>query len=173
MTALLVELKTRARLRLNSARREQTDLRLRDCLHQVAREVGFAHWDQGRSVLGREAQVGDDMGRLWHAPACNALLNQWFANYDEACSALAAHQGAVLLPYQRQFIVAGDPFIQALGLDPRDGAWAATGHDLVRAYGTDPWLRLALQRLKAPPSTFARRGSGATARTGRRAKPST
>lgn len=157
MTALLVELKTRARLRLNAARREPTELRLRDCLHEVAREVGFAHWDQGRSVLGREAQFGDDMGRLWHAPACNALLNEWFANYDDACSALATSRGAVLLPYQRQFIVAGAPFIRAIGLDPRDAAWAAADRDLVRAYGTEPWSRLAFQRLKAPPSTFAAR----------------
>jgi hypothetical protein len=156
MTALLVELKTRARLRLNAARRQHPDLRLRDCLNQVAREAGFAHWDQGRSVLGGEAQVGDDMGRFWHAPACNSLLNAWFANYDDACSALATKQGAVLLPYQRQFIVAGEPFIRELGLDHRDAAWAAAGHDLVRAYGTGPWSRLAFQRLKAPQSTFGR-----------------
>lgn len=173
MTALLVELKTRARLRLNAARREHPNLRLRDCLQQVAREVGFAHWEQARSVLGGEARVGDDMGWLWHAPACNALLNAWFANYEDARSALATRREAVLLPYQRQFIVAGDPFVRALGLEPRDEAWAAAGHDLVRAYGTDPWLRLAFQRLKAPRPTFAHWRRGAMEKTGRGAKSST
>ena len=42
MTRLLIELKTRARLQLNADRREHEDLRLRDCLHQAARDVGFA-----------------------------------------------------------------------------------------------------------------------------------
>lgn len=156
MTALLVELKTRARLRLNAARQQQPDLRLRDCLNEVARAVGFVHWEQARRVLGGEARPGDDMGRFWHAPACNSLLNVWFANHDDARSALATKPGAVLLPYRRQFVLADGPFIRELGLDPRDTAWAAAGHDLVRAYGTDPWLRLAFQRLKAPQSTFAR-----------------
>jgi hypothetical protein len=157
MTALLVEIKTRARLRLNAVRAERPDLRLRDCLNQVVKELGFAHWDQGRRVLGGQAQPGEDMGRFWHAPACNTLLNTWFAHYADACEALAIKPGAVLLPYQRQFVVAGGPFIRELGLDPEDAAWAAAGHDVVRAYGSAPWLSLAFQRLKASPSTFARR----------------
>jgi hypothetical protein len=157
VTALLTELKTRARLRLNAARPRQPALRLRDCLNQVAMEVGFAHWDHARRVLGGEARAGDDMGRFWHAPACNTLLNAWFANHADACSALALMPGAALLPYQRQFVLASGPFIRELGLDPHDAAWTTAGHDLVRAYGTDPWRALAMRRLKAAPSTFARR----------------
>lgn len=68
MTTLLTELKTRARLSLNAARREQPELRLRDCLHQAARDVGFAHWDHGRRILGGQAVPGDDMGTFWRAP---------------------------------------------------------------------------------------------------------
>jgi len=157
MTDLLIELKTRARLRLNAARGQQPDLRLRECLNQVATEVGFTNWSHGRRVLGGEAQRGEDMGRFWHAPGCNALLNAWFADYFDACSALALKKGAVLLPYRRQFVLAGAPFIRELGLDHRDADWAVARHDLVQAYGTDPWFRLAFQRLRAPKSTFGRR----------------
>ncbi len=166
MTTPLDELKTRARIHLNGVRHDQPDLRLRDCLNQAAREVGFLHWEQGRQVLGGEAVAGDDMGTLWHAPRCDSLLNAWFANYAEARAALESEPGAVLLPYRRQFIVANDPFIRELGLDPDDAAWAGAGHDLVGAYAGESWSALALQRLKAPASTFA------AARTAVRAPPS-
>jgi len=155
MTRLLTELKTRARLRLNAARREQHELKLRDCLDQAARNVGFAHWEHGRRVLGGLAVAGDDMGTFWHAPRCNSLLNLWFANYDEARSALASEHGSILLPYRRQYVVAQDDFIQELGLDPADAAWVETQRDLVRAFGTAAWLTLAFERIKAPRSTFA------------------
>ena len=155
MTALLTELKVRARLQLNAARREQPELRLRDCLHQAARDVGFAHWDHGRRVLGGQAAPGDDMGTFWHAPRCNSLLNAWFAHYADARTALAADLNAILLPYRKQYMVVHDEFIRELGLDPADPTWADAQHDLVRAYGTDPWLTLAFQRLKAPRPTFA------------------
>lgn len=50
MNRLVQELKTRARLRLNAGRRETAadvaaGLRLRDCLQEVSRAVGFAHWE--------------------------------------------------------------------------------------------------------------------------------
>ena len=78
MTAVLNELKTRARLELNAARRGDADsgLKLRDCLNHAARDVGFSNWEHARGVLTGEAPVGADMGTFWHAPSCNALLNE-------------------------------------------------------------------------------------------------
>jgi len=155
MTALLIELKTRARLRLNAARATQPGLRLHDCLQEAAREVGFLHWEHGRRVLGALAVPGDDMGRFWHAPRCNGLLSEWFADLSQARAVLAADAGAVLLPYRRQFVVARSDFIRELGLDPHDTAWRDVQRDLVRSYGTGPWVALALKRIKAPRETFA------------------
>jgi len=156
-SALLVELKTRARLQLKALRPEQPELMLRQCLNQAAVNVGFAHWDQARQVLGGAARPGDDMGSFWHAPACDTLLNAWFARHADAVTALAAKPGSVLLPYRRQFVVAAEPYIRELGLDPRDPAWAAAGHDLVRTYGSEAWSALAWQRLKATRESFATR----------------
>jgi len=170
VNALIVELKTRARLRLNAMRRgaaeapdqllprtglaprRGTECRLRDCLSAVAREVGFLTWAQALRVLGSHASgtVGaEDMGTFWHAPRCNGLLSHWFASYDRAreCLALGAHR--VLVPYRRQFVVVDGHYLRELGLDPDDEAWGRAGRDLVQAYGGEAWLVLCRQRLLA------------------------
>jgi len=155
MTRLLIELKTRARLQLNADRREHEDLRLRDCLHQAARDVGFADWEHARRVLGGNAGAGDDMGTFWHAPACNAMLSAWFSTHAEARGARSVGPRSFLLPYRRHFVVADADFIVALGLNPAEAAWTALQHDLVAGYAGDAWATLAFQRIKAPRSTFA------------------
>ncbi len=157
MTALLDELKIRARLALNTARRAESGagaVQLRHCLNQAARDVGFAHWEHARTVLGGMAVREDDMGTFWHAPRTGILLNLWLARYDQARAALAADPAAFLLPYRRQFMVVQADFIAELGLDARHPAWAETSHDMVAAYGRPAWLLLAGQRLKAPRSSF-------------------
>lgn len=148
---LLAELKTRARLRLNAARRDAASVepRLRDCLHEVARAVGFADWEHARRILGGEAVAGDDMGTFWYAPGCAALLSVWCASPVEARAAFEVEGARYLLPYRRQFVVADADFIVELGLDPADPAWAATRRDLVASYGSAAWQALAWRRLAA------------------------
>jgi hypothetical protein len=157
VTALLDELKVRARLALNAARRQAAgagEIQLRHCLNQAARDAGFAHWEHARAVLGGLAAREDDMGTFWHAPRTGVLLNLWLARYEQAQAALAADPQAFLLPYRRQFMVVQADFIEELGVDARHPAWADISHDLVAAYGGDAWLLLAGQRLKAPRSSF-------------------
>jgi hypothetical protein len=158
MNALVTELKTRARVRLNGARREEpaggADLKLRDCLQQVAREVGFQHWEHARRVLGGLAAPGDDIGTFWHAPRSGILLNEWFARPGEAEAVHQRQPAAYLLPYRRQFMLVQADFVQELGLDPLHPAWQAMGRDLVRGYGSAAWLALAEVRLRAPRGTF-------------------
>lgn len=157
MTMMLTELKTRARLLRNVAKRQggEDELRLKDCLNQTSRDVGFAHWDHARRVLGGEAVPGEDMGSFWHAPRSGILLNLWFARYDEARAALRDDPAAYLLPYRRQFFLVQSYFILELGLDPEDAAWREAGHDLVQAYGSAAWRALAVRRLQAPRNSFA------------------
>jgi len=170
VNALIVELKTRARLRLNAMRRgtaetpdqppsttgrpprRGTEYRLRDCLNAVAREVGFLTWAQALRVLGGQtsgAPGADDMGTFWHAPRCNGLLSHWFASYDHARECLALDEGRVLVPYRRQFIVVDGHYLRELGLAPDDEAWGRAGRDLVQAYGGEAWLALCRKRLLA------------------------
>jgi len=151
----LSELKTRARLKLNASGGRQPELKLRGCLHHVAREVGFVDWEHARRVLGGSAARGDDMGTFWHAPRCSLLLSSWFSTLDEARAALAARPQEVLLPYRRQFVVVGDAFIRELGLVPEDLSWDQAQRDLVSAYASEAWRRLASLRILAPRDTFA------------------
>ena len=154
--ALVDELKVRARVRLNRARREGAagSATLRDHLHQAAREVGFAGWEQARRGLGALAAPGDDMGSFWHVPRSGILLHIWFSEYAQARSVLAQLADGFLLPYRRQCFIVQAPFIEALGLNSADPAWAAIGRDLVAAYGTPAWRALVWQRLHAPVGAF-------------------
>ena len=158
MTRAVDELKVRARLRLNAAKKAggAAEPRLRDCLHDAARAAGFLHWEHARRVLGGLAAPGDDMGSFWHAPGCNVLLNHWYADFAQAREA-HAKSGGFLLPYRRQFVVAQGDFLRELALDPADEAWSALGRDLVSGYGSPAWAALCLRRLKAPPATFSAR----------------
>ena len=175
MNPLITELKTRARLRLNSLRLDALKpaasdapatsphapqagpTRLRDCLNAVARELGFSGWPQALCVLGGQAANGDDMGAFWHAPRCNGLLSHWFARPDQAreCLALGPALGPrrVLLPYRRQFVVVDDHYLRELGLGIADEAWGRAGRDLVLAYGSAAWQVLCGQRLRASRRT--------------------
>ena len=161
------ELKVRARVRLNRARREGTaDAQtLREHLHAVAREVGFVHWEHARQVLGGEAAPADDMGNFWHAPKTGLLLHAWFARHEEARAVLVQQRGGFLLPYRRQCFIVQAPFIEALGLEAADPAWSAIDHDLVAGYGTPAWRHLAWQRIRAPLASFEPRLSSAHANT--------
>ncbi|GIF15759.1 hypothetical protein [Actinoplanes teichomyceticus] len=170
MNELVAELKTRARLGLNAARRGDVGLidraraglgrvpspvaewRLRHCLTLVANEAGFDGWEQARRVLGGEAVTGDDMGAFWHAPRCAGLLSHWFTGYAEASAFLAGADGRVLLPYRRQFVVADDNYLEAVGVPGDAEPWRRAGRDLVAAYGTPGWLALARHRLHATRS---------------------
>ena len=150
------ELKVRARVRLNRARREGSagTMRLRDALHEVAREVGFKDWGHARKVLGGLAVLGDDTDDFWHAPRTGILLHHWFSDYAQARAVLEQDHTGFLLPYRRQFFIVQAPFIEALGLDPNDAAWAAAGRDLAAAYGGAAWHALAWWRLQAPADCF-------------------
>jgi len=118
------------------------------CLNIVSVEAGFDQWNHARIVLGGEAARGDDMGRFWYDKACSALLNHWFAGYDDARASLQAHSGRYLFPYDRQFIVADAPFVVAIGLDPAARVWERIGGDLVGGYGTVDWKVLVERRLR-------------------------
>lgn len=161
MTSVLEEIKIRARVRLNHARRDNAadTLTLTECLHDAARALGFAHWEHVRRIMDGHAMVGDDLGDFWHVPRSGIVPNQWFASHAEALQVLDADRSAYLLPYRRQCFIVRAPFIQALGVDPEDVHWSALRHDLLAGYGSSAWDALANQRMRAPLHTFAARSA--------------
>jgi hypothetical protein len=166
MSRLVQEIKVRAKLRLKADRLHAGRLqataattgaaaaltpeqRLRDCLHAVARDLGFGDWEHARHVLGGHAVEGDDQGAFWYAPGCSAVASPWFARIEDARAAQRGGARGVLLPYRRQFLLAADGFLAELGLDPESPLWADAGRDLVRSAGSAAWEGLAWARLCA------------------------
>lgn len=174
MNACIVELKTRARIALKALRAGDDALvrraamvsgmrpyvppewQLRHALALVAQAVGFRHWEHARSVLGGEAHAGDDLGRFWHAPACEALLNHWFAHYPEAAAFQQETPGATLLTHARQFVVVGADYLREIGVAAGLPGAAAERFDAVRQYGSERWLQWCEVRLRAPAATWVR-----------------
>ena len=172
MSAVLDELKTRARRLLSALGQDDSAAMLRargvcesqhwpwpaswqlkHCLNLVAAETGFEHFEHARRVLGGEAGEGEDMGSFWHAAGCAHLLNHWFARYPQAREQLDGGSGRFLLPYRKQFVVVAKPYLDVLGVGADSQPWQDLAHDLVAGYGTSAWQALCLERIKAsrPP----------------------
>ena len=175
LSPCIIELKTRARLGLNALNAGDTTLldraaqvcgarmatppawKLRHAFTLVARSVGFRSWEQARTVLSGQAHAGDDMGTFWHAPRCSSLLNHWFARHDEALACLQTMPGHALLPYRRQFVVVGEPYLRELGFTEASAHADKTGClDMAAHYGDSIWQSLCTTRLRAPESTWIR-----------------
>lgn len=162
------ELKTRARLLLNSLRSNSPavilrstriakqqgwclpdEWSLRHALNIVASEAGFIHWEHARQMLEGNAPAPQDMGTFWYDKQAHGFTNHWFASYTEATAQLRLHPDSYLLPYKNQFFIAELPCIEQLGLGAQPALWQAISHDLAAAYGTAAWYALCELRFKA------------------------
>jgi hypothetical protein len=128
----------------DTLRTAATDLQRKHCLAVVARELGFASFDQAKRVFEGDASE-PDFGTLLYGTT-GGHLNAWFADYDEAHEAHARtstpESRRTLLAYKRHFFIVEHAFIEALGLDPDDADWAAIGWDWARP--EDPEARRRL-----------------------------
>ncbi|MDB5897478.1 MAG: hypothetical protein JWP22_3376 [Ramlibacter sp.] len=174
VNACIGELKIRARLGLKALRSgdrslleraakvsgrkppEPAEWKLRHVLALAAQSVGFQHWDHARQVLAGEANAGDDMGKFWHGPGCESLLNHWFASYADAAAMQQGKPRTTVLTYARQFVVVDAPYLQAIGITQRIEDAATQGFDAVREYGSARWLVWCDARMRAPVSTWVR-----------------
>lgn len=166
--ALLTELKTRARLRLNALDNNDpaivnyalwlckkrrwlvpTEWKLQHAFNIVASEIGFRDWEQARHVLSGNANRGDDMGGFWHSFRCELLLNHWFAHYDAAKEWQRDGNERWLFPYARQFVVVDRNYVTTLMLDPELPQWSEVDRDLFANYATEAWLSLCAARIHA------------------------
>ncbi|MDV7338384.1 hypothetical protein RYZ26_02165 [Terasakiella sp. A23] len=126
------------------------DLRRKTCLNQIAKQVGFIDWNHAKITLSGMSTPDSDMGKMWYSGQCTALLNNWFADYDEAQIYLAENPDMYLLPYKRQFMVVKDDFIKVIGLDQDcDEYWKKVNNNLVAAYGSNAWHELVWRRIQS------------------------
>ena len=171
MNKALDELKIQAKILLKSAKDNQTSATLRlknqyksyqqesalqpklkHCQQVVAYESGFTDWQHAHHILSGHEQSHDkqiNMGKFWRNNKCNALLNHWFGGYQEADSFHKEKPNTYLFPYQHQFIVATQDYVNALGLQELDPAlWHDVQNNLVVSYTSEAWDRIALARLR-------------------------
>ena len=98
----------------------------RDCLAAVASELGFTSWREAKLVLtGADAQ---NYGTLLCLLKGTGHLNLWFKTREEAIQA-QNQTGGWLLAYRHQFFLVERSYIESLGLDPDDSAWAVLHFD--------------------------------------------
>ncbi|WP_100642501.1 hypothetical protein [Alteromonas facilis] len=119
-------------------------LRLKDCQNLLAIQCGFSNWQSAHKTLS-----GEDVrsaGSFLHSVSCDALLNHWFASYDEAANVLQKDSAQYLVPYKHQFVVARFEYLKALGMANDDKSdLAQIAHNFVTGYGSAAWDRLAMR----------------------------
>jgi hypothetical protein len=74
-----------------------------------------------------------------------AMLNRWFATYEEARASLDS-QGGYLFPHEGHYFVTLSEGVRELGLDPDDPDWARIGRDWARPADAEAWGRLKAKR---------------------------
>ncbi len=112
----------------------------RHALSVLSLELGFSGFKHASDVLSGKPH--DDAGKLLYPDHFGgALWNVWCASYDEA-RAIREESDGYLFPYRRQFFVAERYFVEALGLDPDDGAFDRIGRDWVRPRDRAAWSGL-------------------------------
>ena len=128
------------------------EIKLKHCHFIIATKYGFDSWQHAQQVLSGSAvtKVTMNMGILFHSSRCDALINLWFASYEEAYIALAVdQQNRWLIPYKQQYIVVNKEYLKILGIgEGFDEQWHNINHDLVKGYNSESWDTLATAVLK-------------------------
>ena len=118
-------------------------IKLVQCQHCIASEIGFDDWQQLQCLLcGIPNGLTPRFGTLFHSGRCDYFINKWFANYPEAQANL--NSGDYLVPYQQQFIVVRSHYLDALGIKDMHQL-SNFDNDLTKAYPSDTWDCLVAQ----------------------------
>ena len=105
---------------------DPANIRRRDCLLVIAKEMGFLNWPHAKRVLSGEETR--DFGGLLCPRKCGGHFNLWYKTHAEA-DAIRRERGGYVLAFRQQFLVVERPYIETLGLDPDDPDWLALGFD--------------------------------------------
>jgi hypothetical protein len=102
------------------------DIKRKQALTVIAIEKGFKSWSELKCQL----------------PFIRGgFLNQWFKKYEDAKNYLQSN-GGFLLPFQNQFFVCDNDYINNLGFDSKDIDWKLIDFDWVKPTNQAAWQRL-------------------------------
>lgn len=122
---------------------EKSDWQLKDCLNLVSMRLGFNQFQHAQIVLSGKLDDPEmtDFGAFWHHPGCDALVNHWFANYQEAKQALVDLNVGALFPYKKQYVIGQSEYLKRIGIEAK---FSDAERDFVQCYGSPYWDELAL-----------------------------
>jgi hypothetical protein len=140
----LDSLKIKAKLLQKAKQRAGQPIALKDAYAILAKAAGYPSWRDMKATLEEHEAL--------RPPKASALWNVWYASYDEAKRHVLEH-GGFLLPYQKQFFVCDEHYVQSLGLELDDPDLEKVGADWVEPEDPAAWGRLKakLGRLRRPP----------------------
>jgi hypothetical protein len=148
-TFAINEVKIQAKKQLKQSKQEGSlseNKPLKHYLQLISITLGFESWQQANAVLSgtSTSKYENDFGTLFHHRSCNALVNEWFADYQTAYTRYCRSDEHYLLPYKKQFVVAGKEYLFAIGLREEDLVLVEDIHrNWITGYGTHAWDRLA------------------------------
>ncbi|MEN8722851.1 MAG: glyoxalase superfamily protein [Alphaproteobacteria bacterium] len=115
------------------------DLKHREALAQIAKQIGFNGWSHAVHVIeGKETQ---DYGTLLYGAAGATYPNIWEADLARA-RAIRQDHGGILLPYKTQFLIVEPSYLAAHDMPAELPEWQLVGRDW-----TDPQDMAARTRL--------------------------
>jgi len=128
------------------------ELKLKHCLSMVSIELGFSNWHEAKEILSGTKPLSEvkDMGSFFYPKGCGGFINEWFADYQLAKSAvdMSSHK-KWLLPYKNQFIVVEHNYITVFNLpDKLAPLWGELSHNMVAGYNSSAWDKLACAVIK-------------------------
>lgn len=128
------------------------ELKLKHCLTIVSQQLGFENWHHAKEVLSGDNKQLDalNMGTFFYPKSGGAFINEWFASYQQAKTALATKgQAGWLLPYKNQFIVVTQNYIDTFKLDKKlNPLWIEVNQNMVDSYNSLAWDKLACEIIK-------------------------
>jgi hypothetical protein len=128
------------------------ELKLKHCLTLVSQQLGFDNWHDAQDILTGNKSVQDckNMGSFFYPEGCGGFINEWFADYQQAKSALV-HKAKLkwLLPYKHQFIVVEQDYIALFNIDQKlTPLWRDIEYNMVESYNSLAWDKLACEIIK-------------------------
>ena len=132
-TSRIDSLKIKAKLLQKAKKRAGKPIALKDAFAILATKSGFTSW--------REMKATIELHEVLRPPHASALWNTWYGTY-EAAKAHLLDQGGFLLPYQKQFFICDENYIQSLGLPLDDPDLAKAGPNWVEPLDMGAWARL-------------------------------
>jgi hypothetical protein len=134
------------------------DLKLKHCLTIVSQQLGFDNWHHAQNTLSGNIEAGTPqcMGTFLYPEGCGGLINQWFADYQQAKGRLVSEgNNKWLLPYKSQFIVVEKEFISLFNIDNKlMMLWKEIDHNMVEGYNSHAWDRLTREIIKNRSKSF-------------------